>query len=343
MKFSFLIVNFNGEKTGVLNKCLESINLKKPKDSQIIIFDNGSTDNSIKLIKSYAFEDLVLIKNKTNIGPSKARSEALKFIKNEITLIMDNDAYLKKIDFKKIAEIYKRQKKLAIIQPLIIINGTDQVDYFGDYLTWTGFLKQKHEPLISFNNMDDGFILSAKSAAMIIRTSALKDVGGFDPFYFIYVEETDLGWKCWLKNYYNITQKQILFYHGYGSTRSILSKKKANKNSYFYGPRNYLIMLFTNLETKNLLIIFPIHLFLWIGFSVYCLIFKFEYSRFYFQICGIMDFIINIKTVLLKRKKIQNSRKVLDKEIFKKIMTNIPLNDFIKKATRRPKVGNLKY
>ena len=116
--------------------------------------------------------------------------------------------------------------------------------------------------------------------------------------------------------------------------------KKANKNSLLWS-RNYLIMLFTNLETKNLLIIFPIHLFLWIGFSVYCLIFKFEYSRFYFQICGIMDFIINIKTVLLKKKRYKIAEKV-DKEIFKKIMTNTPLNDFIKKATRRPKVRQFK-
>lgn len=342
MNFSFLIVNLNGEANGVLKRCLLKIKELAPKNSQVIVCDNGSTDNSIELAKSLQFNDLKIIENKKNIGPSHARYIAMKYIKNEITFILDNDAYLEKVDFNYISRLYKNKKNLAIIQPLILIEGNEKVDYFGDFLTFSGFLKQKHEPLIEFKkNTKDGFILSAKAAGMIIRTRTLFEVGGFDPFYNIYVEESDLGWKCWLKGKYNISRKKIIVKHGYGSTTKMISKKRFNKNVFFYGPRNYLIMNFTNLEFSNLIYIFPFHLILWICFSTYCCIVKFEFRRFYYQLSGIFDFFVNFGLICKKRNKIQRERILSDKKIFKKILKKFSLFEFYVKATRRPKVGNL--
>ena len=342
MKISFLIVNLDGEKSGVLKKCLQSLKDKAPDNSQIIICDNGSKDRSIDLIKKFDFKDIKIIENRSNIGPSKARNDAIKFIKHEITFILDNDAYLNSINFKYLKSLYYRKKKLAIVQPLILIDETNKVDYFGDYLTLTGFIKQKHEPLIEFNNVENSVILSAKAAAMIIRTSALKEIGGFDPFYFIFVEETDVGWKCWLKGFFNITEKKFIVNHGFGSTRKILKKKLVNKNSYFYGPRNYVTMLFTNLERLNLIIILPIHILMWIGFSIYCLLIRFEIYRFFYQIFGLINSFYNIRTLLVKRKSVQSSRKIKDKKLFKMVLKKFSILSFIKKAIRRPNISKLR-
>lgn len=342
MKISFLIVNLDGEKSGVLKKCLQSLKDKAPDNSQIIVCDNGSKDRSIDLIKKFDFKDIKIIENTSNIGPSKARNDAIKFIKHEITFILDNDAYLNSIDFEYLKSLYYRKKKLAIVQPLIIIDETNKVDYFGDYLTWTGFVKQKHEPLIEFNNIENSVILSAKAAAMIIRTSSLKEIGGFDPFYYIFVEETDLGWKCWLNGFFNITEKKFVVNHGFGSTRKILEKKIVNKNSYFYGPRNYVIMLFTNLELLNLLIILPVHVLLWIGFSIYCLVIRLEFYRFFYQLFGLINAFYNIKTLLIKRKVVQSSRKINDKKLFKSVLKKFSICLFIKKAARKPNILKLR-
>jgi GT2 family glycosyltransferase len=108
--FTFLIVNFNGQKTGVLRKCLLNIKNKKLKKYQIIICDNGSTDDSIRLIKSFNFKNIKLIINKENIGPSAARENATKFIAGFITIILDNDAYLHKVNFSDLKNIYLQNK-----------------------------------------------------------------------------------------------------------------------------------------------------------------------------------------------------------------------------------------
>lgn len=341
--FTFLIVNFNGQKTGVLRKCLLNIKNKKLKKYQIIICDNGSTDDSIRLIKSFNFKNIKLIVNKENIGPSAARENATKFIAGFITIILDNDAYLHKVNFSDLKNIYLQNKKLAIIQPLIIINNTNLVDYFGDYITSIGFLQQNYPQLQKFNsNFGDQYILSAKSAAMFIRSDILKGIG-FDKDYFIYVEETDLGWKCWLSGYYNIAMKEFTVKHGFGSTSIFLKKNKTIYNGAFYGPRNYLIMLFSNLELFNLLKILPIHIFLWIIYILFCLFIKFEIKKSFYYIKGILNFFININTLgFEKRKKTFLIRRKKDIHIFPFIKKNINFYEMILKSMRRPKVGNYK-
>lgn len=343
MKFTFLITNLNGEISGVLLKCLERIKKLAPINSQIIVCDNGSTDNSIELINNFKFEDLKIIQNKKNFGTSHARALATNFIKNEITFILDNDAYLEQIDFDNIVQTYLNKKNLAIIVPLILIDKSRKVDYFGDFLTQTGFLKQKHQPLIDFDdNQKDSFVLAGKGAAFIIRTSFLIEVGGFDPFYHIYVEETDLAWKCWLKGKYNITKKKLVVTHGYGSTTRVISKSTFYKNVFFYGPRNYLTMNYTNLEFLNLIYILPMHFFLWFAFSIYCLLIKFESRRCLYQLWGLLNFLYNIFEINKKRKKIQKERTVNDKKIFKKFLRKCSLIDFYTKAKRRPKLESLR-
>jgi GT2 family glycosyltransferase len=341
--FTFLIVNYNGESTKVLKKCLLSIRKLKIKKYQIIICDNGSTDNSLSLIKNFRFKNIKLILNKKNIGPSAARSNAQKFIEGLITIIMDNDTYLYKINFKKLKKIYLKEKKLAIVQPLIIIDKTNLVDYFGDHITSIGFLQQNYPQLNKIGpHIKNNFILSAKSACMFIRSKVLKKIG-FDKDYFIYVEETDLGWKCWLNGYYNIALKEFKVKHGFGSTSIFLKKNKTIFNSSFYGSRNYLMLLYSNLQVVNLIKIFPVHLSAWLGYIIYCFFLRFEFKQSLYFCLGILSFFLNIKKMgIEKRKKSFNIRLKRDSEIFPFIKKSLNIAETIKKITRRPKVGNFK-
>ena len=210
----------------------------------------------------------------------------MPYLQGEIVVIMDNDATISSVDFNAISDAYAGNEKLAILQPLILVASNGTVDYFGDFITRIGFLHQKHRSFEPFADLDDGPILSAKSAAMFIRREALEASGGFDSDYVIYVEETDLGWKCWLLGYENYTYKNAVFFHGFGSTTNELSKKQVIFNSGYYGVRNYLGVLFSNLELKNLISILPINLMLWTLFSFYCLIIKREVWRFWCQMRG---------------------------------------------------------
>ena len=93
MKFSIIIPVYNVESYVV--KCLESVNNQSYTNYEAIIVNDGSTDNSKKLIKDY-------IKNKPqfkyyekeNGGLSDARNYGLKYISGDYIIFVDSDDYL---------------------------------------------------------------------------------------------------------------------------------------------------------------------------------------------------------------------------------------------------------
>ncbi|MBO5469682.1 MAG: glycosyltransferase family 2 protein [Lachnospiraceae bacterium] len=78
-----------------LDKCIDSIVNQTYNNLQIIIVDDGSTDNSGRLCDNWAKEDgRILIIHKENGGLSDARNEGLKYVKGEYIVFVDSDDYI---------------------------------------------------------------------------------------------------------------------------------------------------------------------------------------------------------------------------------------------------------
>lgn len=74
-----------------LKEAIESILNQSLKDFEFIIVDDGSSDNSLKLLRSYRDERLIIINNKINIGLAKSLNKALKVAKGDYIARMDSD------------------------------------------------------------------------------------------------------------------------------------------------------------------------------------------------------------------------------------------------------------
>ena len=345
-EFSLLIVNLNGIKSRVLLKCLDSIEEYAPKGSQIIIVDNGSTDESVASLREFKsrYEGPVLIiLNDANVGPSAARKQAEKYLIGNITLLLDNDAYVTASTFRDVSAKFSADPALAIAQPLLVINRSKLVDYAGDYITATGILQQvvepSTEPSIIPNALDGQFILSAKSAGLFIRTSSLLAIGGFEDWFFIYCEETDIGWRCWLNGFHNKLFLHNVVNHEYGSSSISLGTATVAKNSAYYGARNYSALIYLNEIGVRRYAYVSSCIILWLAFSISCL-FRLEVRRGVQQIRGVIDFFINVpKLNEIRRKRCYPTPKEY-KEIRKKIYRKTNLYILLTKAFRRPVLGN---
>ena len=88
---SIVIANYNGKK--YLDVCLRSVLKSKYPNFELLITDDGSIDESIKIINSYIKKDkrIRLFKNKKNIGAAASRNIAIKKAKGEIIVFLDND------------------------------------------------------------------------------------------------------------------------------------------------------------------------------------------------------------------------------------------------------------
>ena len=82
---------------GYLKKCLDSILNQSFVDYEIILVNDGSTDQSLSIIKEYMskYPDIKLI-NQENKGLSEARNAGLKEARGNYVLFVDSDDFIDK-------------------------------------------------------------------------------------------------------------------------------------------------------------------------------------------------------------------------------------------------------
>ncbi|MDD2482693.1 MAG: glycosyltransferase family 2 protein [Candidatus Shapirobacteria bacterium] len=317
---SIIIVNYNGYS--LLKNCLNSILKNSYKNYEIIIADNGSTDGTIEKIKFEFKSNLSKIKIldlKKNFGPAFARNRGVKIAKGKIISFLDNDTEVDINWLKAAKSEFDKDKKIGCIQSkLLLLNEKNKFDYTGDYLNQFGLLSHR----ATYKDIDVGqydkkaVVFAAKSAGMFIRKDVFKLISGFDNDYFIYMEETDLCWRSWLKGFKTVYCPNSIVYHGFSGSFKLLNFNFANYNLYFHGTKNYILTILKNLSLPKLIIILPKQISIFILYSIYLLFIKFKVKGSFYIILGIIWNIKNIKKTLLKRRTIQKNRVLTDKKLF---------------------------
>lgn len=92
MKFSIVVPVYNVEK--YLEKCLKSIQNQTYDNFEVIIVNDGSTDNSKEIIKTFEKDARFKSFNKKNGGLSDARNYGIKYTTGDFLLFIDSDDYI---------------------------------------------------------------------------------------------------------------------------------------------------------------------------------------------------------------------------------------------------------
>ncbi|MBT5502730.1 glycosyltransferase family 2 protein [Candidatus Falkowbacteria bacterium] len=319
IKYSIVIVNFNGKE--YLERTVRSVLNSNYQNFKIIIVDNNSTDGSVQHIEQTFVKNLAKIKFvqlEKNFGPAKARNEGVKIATGQVYGFLDNDTEVTADWLINADKVFEQDEKVGALQcKLLFLKDKKSIDYVGEYLGSLGFLIS----IAEYGEPDNGQydqvkeILAAKSAGMFITRQAFEAAEGFDEDYFIFVEETDLGWRCWLKNYKVVFCPESVVYHHYSATKDITDKKFNNKLVRFHGCKNYILTLYKNLSFKYLVRILPKHIFLWNGLAFY-LLFKGNWTSGINILKGIMWFFLHLPANYKKRRRIQKNRKLSDQQLF---------------------------
>ena len=128
IKYSFIVPVYNTEK--YLKRCLDSLAKQTYKNYEIIIVNDGSTDNSEKIIDNYIkkYNNILLIKQK-NEGLSEARNNGVKKAKGKYLIFVDSDDYVEK---NLLENIDKKIEDVDILRYQIITEddeGNDKKEY----------------------------------------------------------------------------------------------------------------------------------------------------------------------------------------------------------------------
>lgn len=103
-KYSFIVPVYNTEK--YLKKCLDSILNQTFKDFEVIVINDGSTDNSLNIIKEYSLKDKrIRYYDRTNVGLSETRNFGVSICNGKYITFVDSDDYIEKELLEKISKI----------------------------------------------------------------------------------------------------------------------------------------------------------------------------------------------------------------------------------------------
>ena len=183
MNYAILIPIYNEyDKLTLLKKELSSIN---KTDFQIIIIDDGSTDGSYQLLKT--FNNIDLIRINTNKGKGFAIREGLKHVRNDNIILMDGDLEVEIKDINKLIEKYTGHNICIGIRWDSPLNKPITLNQIGNFITNTIFntiYRTKFRDVLccfkilstkslkSFKLKSDGFDLETE----IMSKLALKDI-----------------------------------------------------------------------------------------------------------------------------------------------------------------------
>jgi len=206
---SVIVVNRN--TADLLVRCLGQIydsNLEEAP--QVIVVDNGSTDDSITKVRQ-SYPEVFIIEAGRNLGFSGASNRGLAAATGDFVLLVNTDALLERDCARTLMDLMTAVPRIGMAGPqLLNDDGTPQTSYEAVPTLATETLNLSLlKRLFPLRFPGKARRLSGPEpvealigAVMMIRREALDEVGGFDENYFFFLEETDLavrmraaGWK----------------------------------------------------------------------------------------------------------------------------------------------------
>lgn len=128
-KISIVLPVFNGER--YIKKAIESVLNQSLDDIELIVVNDGSTDNTLNIVDSFDDERIVLI-NQVNQGPGAARNKAIEMASGEYVMFLDSDDWFCDGAFEiAYSEAYKNNTDISIFQIIKYGSGIySQNDWF---------------------------------------------------------------------------------------------------------------------------------------------------------------------------------------------------------------------
>jgi len=213
-KISVLMPVYNGSK--YLDEAIKSILNQTFQNLEFIIIDDGSTDDSLKNIKSYNDNRIRLIENKENQGQSKTLNKGINLARG---------TYIARVDQDDISRLDRLEKQLELME-----NNTD-IDVCGSWVKLIG----KYSDIVNLETESEAIkitLLTNKNLvhpAVMIRKSTLIKYNLYYDSAFTIANDYDL----WVRmfeycSFANIPEPLVK----HRVHHNQFSKKFGDKNSY---------------------------------------------------------------------------------------------------------------
>jgi len=306
-KVSVIILNWNGKY--LLKDCFQSLQRIDYPDYELIMVDNGSQDGSIEYVKQN-FPDVRILALDRNYGYAEGNNLGASIAKGELLVFLNNDTCVDKNWLIELVKPILEDSKIAICgSKVVYYNHPEIIEFAGGMILSNGMAIHVDLPeQEGYNYNIPRYTSHAYGAAMLIRRDIFQRLNGFDEDYFIYNEELDLCWRCWLLGLRVLFVPSSVMFHKQTGPQLLEWER------IYYAQSNHIRNILKNFNFVNAIKA----LLLTLGFDMYKMI-KHTYKRKYRNIKAILggyfDVLRDLNQTLKKRKFIQSNRQISDKEL----------------------------
>lgn len=296
---SIILVNYFQKK--YLKKCLQSIKQNKGIEFEIIIVNNSAKESlgDIKLENPR-----IRIIKARNLGYGRGNNLGSKYARGEYLVFLNPDSIVSKNWLKKAIRVFSKKNAGVVMSKILSLDGKI-INSFGGELHYTGFSWSGGYGHKNINNKDPYEVAYASGTSLFIKKNLFQRLGGFDPDFFLYVEDLDLSFRARLLGERVFCAPKSIVFHDY--------QFKKGDYKLFYLERNRLFFILKNYSLRMIfLIFFPLFfldLMLWFYFIII--------GKFKVKFKAWVYFFKFYPRMARKRKRIQKSRELSDSRLIK--------------------------
>ena len=326
---SVIIVCWNSRAH--LPYCLECLQNQTISNFEVIIIDNGSSDNAVEDLQGkWTNLDFQIKKLAKNEGYARANNIGASLARGQWLALLNADALPEPDWLEKLLRAAEENPESAFFSSRQLqANDHRLLDGAGDAYHISGIAWRRYYnlPAESYGlQVEETF--SACGAAALYSKKDFLQAGGFDEDYFSYFEDVDLGFRLRLSGKKCLYVPQAVVYH-VGSA----STGKKNDFSVYYGYRNMIWTFVKNMPSPLFWLYLPLHLGTVLFFAVYLTI-RGQGKAIW---GAILDSYLDLPKTFAKRRMIQQNFKTKSGDLLRVMSTRLlePYSEFVRRNRRK--------
>lgn len=217
---AIIVLNYNGKD--LLARCLESLRQQSTRDFRIMVVDNGSSDGSVAFVRRQ-YPEVTLVALPENLGFCGGNNAGLKQTLQagfRYVLLLNNDTVCAPDCLERLLAAARQEPEVAAWNPKIYIADSGCLWFAGgDFSLWTARARHrgwKAEDCGQFDVPTD--MTSATGCALLLRCSALREIGLLDERFFAYLEDVEWSVRARKAGYRLRFAPQAAIWHYCGGT-----------------------------------------------------------------------------------------------------------------------------
>ena len=252
MSIFVILLNWNGKQDTI--ECLESLkNVTTPH--HLVVVDNGSIDGSKEAVMS-KFPKITWIENKKNLGYAEGNNVGIHYALKEkasFILILNNDTIVAPDFLEAFLETFEKNPKIAILGGKVhLYDHPEKLDHLGGM--WNS--RKGQFDLIGFRDKKEKWYTLQTldyvcGCAIFAKAEVFQKIGGFDPRFFLFWEESDWCFRAKQAGYFSYFCPGANLWHKVSAS----FHQQKTTTTYFWW-RNRLLWIRLNCKNKERLRLF---------------------------------------------------------------------------------------